>query len=222
MPEGAYSKAWRKLSSLALSACWSRSRRTRARCMLERSRALLIAMAAWNAYICKASRPQAPGRRPLRGRSTDRTPISSPLLPPPCGPGAYIGAKSRSEGCHSSSKRGAGPSVYHCGTSSSSRTQPSVWGMKIRSPHCSPMFRRRSQDAREPERPVMSASAAWFPAKAATTRSPSGPTRLTHASSYPRARTTPSATACRVSARLRALFMSAMAWCNCRRDARRT
>ena len=95
--------------------------------MLARSRALLIAMAAWNAYICRASRPQAPGMRPLRGRSTERTPISSPQAPPGT-PGVYMGAKRRSEGCHSSSKRGAGPSVYHCGTSSSSRTQPSVCG----------------------------------------------------------------------------------------------
>ncbi len=183
MPDGAYSKACLKLSSLARSACCSRSSRTSARCMLARSRALLIAMAAWKAYIWSASRPQAPGRRPLRGRSTDSTPISSPHAALPCGPGAYMGAKSRSAGCHSSSKRGAGPSVYHCGTSSSSRTQPSVCGMNTRSPQCSPMPRRRSQESREPTRPVMRASAAGFPAKAATTRSPSGRTRFTHASS---------------------------------------
>lgn len=150
--------------------------------MLARSRALLIAMAAWKAYIWSASRPQAPGRRPLRGRSTDSTPISSPPEPPGT-EGVYIGANSRSEGCHSSSKRGAGPSVYHCGTSSSSRIQPSVCGMNTRSPQCSPMVSRRSQDSRDPTRPVIRASAAGLPAKAATTRSPSARTRLTHASS---------------------------------------
>lgn len=55
--------------------------------MLARSRALLIAMAAWEAYIWSASRPHAPGRRPLRGRSTDMTPRRSRPLPE-----AYIGA----------------------------------------------------------------------------------------------------------------------------------
>ena len=75
--------------------------------MLARSRALLIAMAAWNAYICSASRPQPPGCRPLRGRSTEMTPMSSP----PDASVAYIGAKSRSLGCHSSAKRGTGPVV---------------------------------------------------------------------------------------------------------------
>ena len=53
--------------------------------MLARRRALLIAMAAWKAYIWSASRPHAPGRRPLRGRSTEMTPRSSP-------PEAYMGA----------------------------------------------------------------------------------------------------------------------------------
>ncbi len=221
MPEGAYSKACLKLSSLARRACCSRSSLTSARCIFARRRALLMAIAAWNAYIWSASRPHAPGSRPLRGRSTDRTPISSPHAPPGT-PGVYIGAKSRSAGCHSSSKRGAGPSVYHCGTSSSSRTQPSVCGMKTRSPHCSPMPSRRSHDSREPTRPVMRASAAGLPAKAATTRSPSGRTRLTHASSKPRPVTTPSATVWSVSARLRAVFMSAMTWCSFRRVARRT
>ncbi len=56
-----------------------------ARCMFARSLALLIAMAAWKAYIWSASRPQAPGRRPLRGLSTEMTPRSSP-------PDAYMGA----------------------------------------------------------------------------------------------------------------------------------
>ncbi|MCO6698942.1 substrate-binding domain-containing protein, partial [Streptomyces sp. Vc17.3-30] len=36
-----------------------------------------LPMAAWEAYIWSASRPQAPGRRPLRGRSTDMTPRRS-------------------------------------------------------------------------------------------------------------------------------------------------
>lgn len=62
MPLGAYSNACRKLSSLDRSACCSRSRRTSARCMFERSRALLIAMAACEAYIWSASQPHAPGR----------------------------------------------------------------------------------------------------------------------------------------------------------------
>lgn len=53
--------------------------------MFARSLALLIAIAAWKAYICSASRPQAPGRRPLRGLSTEMTPRSSP-------PDAYMGA----------------------------------------------------------------------------------------------------------------------------------
>lgn len=55
--------------------------------MLARSLALLIAMADCEAYMWSASRPQAPGRRPLRGRSTDMTPRRSE--PPP---EAYIGA----------------------------------------------------------------------------------------------------------------------------------
>ncbi|CAM5404485.1 hypothetical protein SSPIM334S_03356 [Streptomyces spiroverticillatus] len=217
MPLGAYSKAWRKDSSLARRACCSRSRRTRARCMLERSRALMMAMAAWEAYMVRASWPQAPGRRPPRGRSTEITPISSPSPPE-----AYIGAYRRSLGCHSSAKRGSGPSVCHCGTSSSVSTQPSWCGMKWRAPQRSPIDSRRSHEPREPTRPVIRASAAVFPANAATTRSPSGRTRFTHASSYPRPVTMPSATACTVSDRLRAVLRSATTWCSCRRVARRT
>lgn len=45
--------------------------------MFARSRALLIAMPDWKAYIWRASQPQGPGWRPLVGRSTDITPISS-------------------------------------------------------------------------------------------------------------------------------------------------
>ncbi|CAM5339596.1 hypothetical protein SCALM49S_01427 [Streptomyces californicus] len=108
MPEGAYSKAWRKLSWLARSACCSRSSRTSARCMLARRRALLMAMAAWKAYIWSASRPQAPGRRPLRGRSTDRTPIRCRCAAAGRA-GAYIGAKSRSERVPLVLEAGRGP-----------------------------------------------------------------------------------------------------------------
>lgn len=50
--------------------------------MLARIRALLIAMPAWKAYIWSASQPQGPGWRPVEGRSTEITPISSP--PPFC------------------------------------------------------------------------------------------------------------------------------------------
>ncbi len=94
IPLGAYSKAWRKLSSLARSACCSFSRRASARCISARSRALPIAMEACRENISSASRVHAPGRLPLRGRSTERTPSRSP-------PALYIGASRPSAGCQS-------------------------------------------------------------------------------------------------------------------------
>ncbi len=192
MPLGAYSKACRKLSSLARRVCCSRSKRTSARCISARSRALPMAIPACWLNIASASRPQAPGRLPLRGRSTDRTPSSSP-------PRLYIGANRQSSGCQAS---GCQSSAIH-GSASSGTSPSTAWppqlgisqelaqarscGTKTRLPQDSPTFSSRSQSSRGPIWPSMlpmaSSDSPDSPTSqtAATTRSPSGRTRFTAA-----------------------------------------